>query len=208
MKLLGVLALLVSGHAMAQGTSEWNFTATLDGKPIGTHRFVVTGPAAARSVDSRAQLVVRVLGIPAYRYRHQAAERWQGDCLRELRADTDDDGSRQQVEQRYDTDCVMSFAYWNPRLVTQQRLINPQTGRAEPVRIERLADAPIDVAGQPVPAQGWRLQTQTQRISVWYAAEGGRWIALDAEVKGGGMLRYRLAPLGSNPNTNSNKEAP
>lgn len=195
MKWLGVLALVAAGHATAQDGGEWNFTATLNGKPIGTHRFVVTGTAAARSVDSRAQLVVRVLGIPAYRYRHRAEERWQGDCLRELRADTDDDGSRQQVEQRHEAECVMSFAYWNPRLVTQQRLVNPQTGRAEPVRIERLPDAAIDVAGRPVPAQGWRLQTQTQRISVWYAAEGGRWIALDAEVKGGGTLSYRLARL-------------
>jgi hypothetical protein len=201
-----MLALVAAGNAMAQDTGEWNFTATLDRKPIGTHRFVVTGTAAARSVDSRAQLVVRVLGIPAYRYRHQAEERWQGDCLRELRANTDDDGSRQQVEQRHDAECVMSFAYWNPRLVAQQRLINPQTGRAEPVRIERLPDAAIDVAGRPMPAQGWRLQTPTQRISVWYAAEGGRWIALDAEVKGGSLLSYRLAPL--NTNTSANKETP
>jgi hypothetical protein len=188
------LALLAAAPAMAQDTGEWNFIATLNGNPIGTHRFVVAGPSAARSVDSRAQLLVRVLGIPVYRYGHRANERWQGDCLRELRADTDDDGRRQQVEQRYDGECLMSFAYWNPRLLAQQHLIDPQTGRLEPVQVEQLADAPVDVGGRPVPAKGWRLVTKAQRISVWYAAEGGRWIALDAEVKGSGTLRYRLAP--------------
>jgi hypothetical protein len=200
-RIAAALWLLAASTAMAQSpareTGEWNFTATLDGNPIGTHRFVVSGTPEARSVDSRAELAVRLLGITVYRYRHRAEERWQGDCLRELRADTDDDGKRQQIDQRHAPECVMSFAYWNPRLVTQQRLVDPQTGRVEPVRFERLPDAAIDVEGRPVPAQGWRLQTEAQRISVWYAADGGRWIALDADAKGGRVLRYRLSPAAS-----------
>jgi len=46
-----------------------------------------------------------------------------------------------------------------------------------------------------VPARGWLLQAATQRISVWYAIKGGRWIALDAEVSGGRKLSYRLPPV-------------
>ena len=178
---------------------EWQFTATLDGKPIGTHRFVVDGTAAARSVDSRALFTVRVLGIPVYRYRHEAEERWAGDCLRELRTETDDDGTRQQVAQRFDGDCLMSFAYWNPRLVKQQRLIDPQTGKVETVRFEPLPDATIEVRGQPVRARGWRLQTAQQRIRIWYAADSKRWIGLDADTKGDHQLSYRLTSVRSTP---------
>jgi len=176
--------------AVEQG--EWNFSVTLDGKPIGTHRFVVGGTGAARSVSSHALFVVRMLGIPVYRYRHEAQERWQGDCLRELRSDTDDDGRQNQVGQRFEGDCLMGFAYWNPRLVQQRRLVDPQTGRTQAVRFEALSDAVIEVRGRAVAAQGWRLMAEKQRITVWYAADGGRWIALDAEAKGGRRLSYRL----------------
>ena len=86
----------------------------------------------------------------------------------------------------------MGFAYWNPRLVSQSTLINPQTGQATPVRVERLPDASIERLGQPVPARGWQLRTPDQRIDVWYAADSGRWIALDAELDGGRRLSYRL----------------
>jgi hypothetical protein len=175
-------------------TGEWNFSATLDGKPIGTHRFTVAGTPAARSVQSRADFTVRMLGIAVYRYQHHADERWQGDCLRELRSDTDDDGKAQKVAQRFDSDCLMGFAYWNPRLVQQHQLVDPQTGRIEPARFEALPDAPIDVRGKPVQAHGWRLIADKQRITVWYAVDGGRWIALDAEAKGGRRLSYRLLP--------------
>lgn len=199
----GLMLALAACLAVAQErdveAGEWNFTATLDGKPIGTHRFVVGGSAAARSVDSRARFSVRMLGIPVYRYRHQAEERWAGDCLRELRTETDDDGTRQQVAQRFDADCLMSFAYWNRRLVKQQRLVDPQTGKIESVRFEPLPDATIEVRGQPVPARGWRLQAAQQRIRIWYAADSGRWIGLDADTKGDHQLSYRLTSDRSTP---------
>lgn len=190
-------AALMPTTAFAQEIGEWNFKVALDGKPIGSHRFVVSegDSPGARKVDSRANLLVRLLGIPVYRYRHQAEERWQGDCLRELRADTDDDGQRVQVAaQRFDPPaCLMGYAYWNPRLVRQQQLVDPQTSRVTAVRFERVPDASIEVAGRPVPAQGWRLLAEGQRITVWYATQGGRWIALDADAKGGRRLSYRLS---------------
>ncbi|WP_205736651.1 DUF6134 family protein [Acidovorax cavernicola] len=199
----GLMLALAACLAVAQErdveAGEWNFTATLDGKPIGAHRFVVAGTAAARSVDSRARFSVRVLGIPVYRYRHQAEERWAGDCLRDLRTETDDDGTRQQVAQGFDADCLMSFAYWNRRLVKQQRLVDPQTGKIESVRFEPLPDATIEVRGQPVPARGWRLQAAQQRIRIWYAADSGRWIGLDADTKGDHQLSYRLTSPRSTP---------
>jgi hypothetical protein len=181
-----------SAQPVLQADGSWNFEATLDGKPIGTHRFVVSGPADARTVGSQAQFTVRVVGIPVYRYRHRADEVWQGECLRELRSDTDDDGARQHVGQRYEADCLMGFAYWNPRLVAQRRLVNPQTGKIEPVRFEPVPDRSIAVRDQQVAAHGWRLIASEQRVVVWYAADNGRWIGLDAEARGGRELAYRL----------------
>ncbi|MBV8501935.1 MAG: hypothetical protein JO006_09470 [Paucibacter sp.] len=196
--LLAVLAFKLS-PAAAQAEDHWGFEAMLAGHSIGVHRFVVAGPPDARIVDSRAQFTVRVLGIPVYRYRHEASEQWRGECLRELRSDTDDNGARQHVAQRYEADCLMGFAYWNPHLVTQARLIDPQTGRIEAARFEPVADRPIQVRTQQVVAHGWRLIAGDQRIIVWYAADSGRWIGLDAETSDGQLLTYRLPTAESRP---------
>jgi len=194
---LVVALLILARPAMAQAeeppSGTWNFTATLDGRPIGHHRFMVSGSSGDRMVESRADFTVRMLGISVYRYQHQAHERWQEDCLRELIADTDDDGKRQQVTQRFEAECLMSFAYWHPRLVAQKRLINPQTGKVELAQIEPLGEQPVTVRGEPVRARGWRLVAGSQRIVVWYAADSGRWVGLDADAKGGRKLAYRLA---------------
>lgn len=202
---VGLTALALAGAAAAQ---TWDFEVRLDEKPIGTHRFVVGGTAAAREVDSRASFDVRLLGIPVYRYRHQAQERWQDDCLRELHARTDDDGRPLRVDLQRDEaapdspGCVMGFAYWHPRLPTQRRLLNPQTGEIEDVRFERLPDATVTAQGRELVAARWRLSTTPpgspgapgtpQELVLWLDRADGRWIGLDARVRGGRLLSYRL----------------
>ncbi len=109
---LGLAAALTASAAQAAGPEsaavagpavrEWNFAVTLDDKPIGTHRFVVTeeaspGAPSARKVSSDAAFNVKLLGLIVYRYRHQATEQWRGDCLRALSSSTDDDGAASRV---------------------------------------------------------------------------------------------------------------
>jgi len=180
------------GQAVAVEPDRWDFAATLDGKAIGGHHFAVDGPTTARRIISRADFDVRILGWSVYRYRHRAEERWEGDCLRSLSSETTDDGRRRQVEQHYDGVCSMGFSYWNPRLVEQRHLIDPQTGDRIPASFQRLPDGAIEVRGASTAAHAWRLVADTRRITLWYAASDGRWIGLDADVQGGRHLRYRL----------------
>jgi len=135
---------------IAVHANEWNFSVFLDDKPIGEHRFSVAGPDNARKVVSEASFSVKLLGLTVYRYRHRAVENWRGDCLSELTATTDDDGKPSRVRAEAEGDslavvtdagtqalkgCVMSFAYWNPAIQRQARLLNAQTGRSESVQI-------------------------------------------------------------------------
>ena len=192
LRLTAVLLVLVAHAASAE---TWDFHALLDGKPIGTHRFVVSGTPAAREVESTASFDVKLLGIPFYKYRHTAHERWQGDCLRELHSTTDDDGKRVKVDETRDAaDCVMGFAYWHPKLHEQTRLLNPQTGKIETTQFEKMPDAPLQVRGQEVSAKRWRLLATTpaakQELVLWLDKDD-KWIGLDAQVKGR-LLTYRL----------------
>lgn len=206
-------AVLLCGCAMAARAQEWNFTVLLDGEPIGTHRFILQadeagegGPTDMRSLRSDAEFRVRLLGVPVYRYRHTAQERWRGDCLRRLDAETDDGGERSQVQAREAegglrlispqgesevAGCLMSFAYWNPALRGQGRLLNAQTGRIEAVQWQRLESATLAVRGQALAATRWRLSGTDRPLDVWWTQDG-RWVGLDATVRAGRQLSYRL----------------
>jgi hypothetical protein len=124
------------------------FEALLDGRRIGEHRFTVVTDGQHRQVTSEADFVVRVLGFEAYHYHHRAREQWSGDCLSALTSTTDDDGKDATVtltraDEANDITtrttrasvpgCLMSYAYWNPALLRQTRLLNPQTGRVDVV---------------------------------------------------------------------------
>lgn len=187
---------LACGLAQAQ---TWDFEVRLDDKPIGTHRFTVNGASGEREVLSEARMDVKLLGIPVFRYRHEARERWRGDCLAELQSKTDDDGKPLQVTQaRNSADaCLMGFAYWHPKLTAQTRLLNPQTGLVEEARFERLPDASVEVGGREVPAARWKLTAippagPRQNLTLWLDRSDGRWLGLDARVRGDRLLSYRL----------------
>ena len=187
---------------------SWHFEVRLDDRPIGEHRFVLSGlPAGGQQLRGEARFTVRLLGIPVYRYRHAVEEEWRGDCLRALQAETDDNGRATEVRARRDgarwqlqapagagpwPDCLMSFAYWHPALPSQTRLLNPQTGRVEAVRVQRSGTGTIVARGRPVPAVRWQLQTAEQAIDLWLAESDGDWVGLDSTLAGGRRLSYRL----------------
>ena len=180
---------------LAPPTGEWTFRALLDGKPIGQHRFSVSGEGDERQVVSEADFAVKFLGITAYRYRHKATEQWRDNCLTALNSTTDDDGTPRSVhaDQNDATlkGCVMSFAYWNPAIQTQTRLLNAQTGKLESVQVRRIGSGSVEVRGKPVEATEFRITGAANPIAIWYSARG-EWLGLDSTVAGGRKLSYRL----------------
>jgi Family of unknown function (DUF6134) len=187
-------------------SGEWTFRVWLDDKPIGEHRFTLSTQGERRQLRSVAAFDVSFLGFSAYRYRLDVTEQWQGDCLAGLSATTDDDGKRSSVMARTDGEnrlriagaegeqavegCLMSFAYWNPALRSQTRLLDPQTGRLEAVRIAVVGQETIPLRGQPTPATRVRIAGPKSPIDIWYS-EQGDWLALQSIVAGGRKLVYR-----------------
>ena len=187
-------AILLAGLlASSAHAAEWNFRALLDDKPIGTHRFTLSTQGDERKLLSEAAFRVKFIGITAYRYQHRATELWRGDCLAELSAATDDDGKATRVEVIGEPlkGCAMSFAYWNPAIRTQMRLLNAQTGLFEKVQVTSAGPGTLDVRGTPTPATRWRITGPANPIDVWYSAQGD-WIGLDSTLAGGRKLSYRL----------------
>jgi hypothetical protein len=197
-----------AADAGASSAPAWRFTVLLDGRAIGRHTFRIDPAAtdAERTLVSEADYAVTFVGITVYRYQHRAVERWRGDCLAALNAETNDNGTRSTVaaEQRGEAfevktpmpqqvrGCVMTFAYWNPALRAQKRLLNAQTGRIEAVEISDLGEAVMPGGGAPITAHAYRINGLPTPIDIWYSAQG-EWLGLDTVVNGGRKLSYRRA---------------
>ena len=203
--LCGVLALASGVHASSE-PRVWNFRAFLDDAPIGYHRFTLSGEGAARELKSETRFEVKILFVTAYRYVHDATERWRGNCLEGLSARTDDNGERSVVDAAGNAEglvvtatkgrealpgCVMSFAYWNPQMLRQSRLLNAQTGKFETANIALLGEETITVRGAPLTAKRFRITGPKNPIDLWYSATD-EWLALESIVGSGRRLRYSL----------------
>jgi len=190
MRVLLLGALLAPALAPASAEREWRFRVLLDASEVGTHTFRVTERGGERLVTSDAHFKVKLLFINAYTYAHEARERWQGDCLLELDARTDDNGERVTVRKRPPA-CVMSFAYWNPSMLQQKQLLNAQTGELTEVRIESLGEETLRVRGAALSARRYAVHAPQFRIDLWYAADAS-WVQLESRTASGRLLRYEI----------------
>jgi hypothetical protein len=201
----GVLLALCSVTAFANAR-KWEFQVFLDDAAIGHHHFVVNDKGAERELTIDARFEVKVLFINAYRYVHDARERWRGNCLASLNARTDDNGNLSAVQADQQGErvhvvsprgrealdgCVMSFAYWNPEILRQTRLLNLQTGQYEAVAIAAMGEEKITVRGASLQAKRYRITGPKNPIDLWYGTDNN-WLALQSTLEGGRRLRYAL----------------
>lgn len=194
--------------AVPAAIDEMNFEVLLDDKRIGSHTFRIDRGGAEERVETEAAFDVKVLFVPVYSYRHSNTEVWRSGCLRKIRSQTDSNGDLYQVQgqeldrvfrvetrsetQAYAADCVMSFAYWNQQMLSQNRLLNAQTGELVDVDIRPLGAQRLSLAGREVEVDGYRIVSPAGRvdIKVYYRRSDGRWLSLESVLENGRVMRY------------------
>lgn len=201
--LVSLCAMLLPVHASSTSSREWHFEVFLDDKPIGFHRFNLTTSGEMQELRGEARFRVKVLGLTVFDYSHENVELWQDDCLQYIEASTDNNGSDLSVYGTSDGDslvvrgtesssrlpgCVMSFAYWNPEILEQSRLLNAQTGEYLEVSIEPLGEQTLQDRGTT--ALHYRIRSSESDIELWYTSDRD-WLALSTITDGGRELRYR-----------------
>jgi hypothetical protein len=189
----------------ASTSDEWRFEVFLDEKPIGFHHFRLNSTGDARELRGEASFSVKLLGFTVYDYRHENLELWQQDCLQRIEASTDDNGKQLFVRGKSNGEqlllednsgnrqvpgCVMTFAYWNPKILEQQQLLNAQTGEYLDVSVQPLGEKTLQLQGRDVPALHYRLSTSENDIDLWYSSDRD-WLALSSTTSGGRQLYYR-----------------
>src|SRR4051812_333299 len=120
---IGVLAtaFLMPGLLAAApvATEVYRFRVDLDGRDIGCQVFTIARTGQEMEVRSVARFDVRLLGVPVYRYQHDATEQWSGGCLLSVSSRTSRNGKLLAVDRKAgDADwsteaCESGFAYWD-----------------------------------------------------------------------------------------------
>jgi hypothetical protein len=203
------IALLLPALAPADD-KQWRFRVWLDDKAVGYHEFMLSERDGALLLQSEANFEYRLMFVKLYEYLHEATETWQDGCLHAIESETDANGKPYRVrgarvEDRFvltsnvgEQDgqaeyppCVMSFAYWNPEFLKQERLLNAQNGKLLEVQVSAPEADELEVRGEQRAAWRYRLETGELDINLWYG-ENDEWLALETEARGGRTLRYEL----------------
>jgi len=191
-----------SAHA-----KDWSFDVYLDKSKMGQHTFTLNN----QQLTSKANFNVKVLFINAYRYEHQAVEEWSENCLTKITAHTVENKIITDVKGEKQEDnfavsdgktsqtlpaCSMTFAYWNPNILTQKQLLNPQNAEWLDVKVVKLADEILQVKGQKTNTQHYNLKASLAgknklNIDLWYD-EQKNWVALKSITPEGYVVSYTL----------------
>lgn len=184
----------------------WRFRVYLDDREIGYHHFYLARSGETRQLRSVADFEYRLLFVKLYDYQHENLETWSGDCLQSVQSRTDANGTPYAVDGRLGSDgfrvdgseaedtlpdCVMSFAYWNPAFLEQERLLNTQNGEFLEVDVSEPVSESVLVRGEQRSALRYRVEAGDLNLDLWYSNEN-EWLALESEVRGGRTLRYEL----------------
>ena len=92
--------------------------------------------------------------------------------------------------------CVMTFAYWNPKTLTQSKLLNPQNAEYLNTNIKQLGTETIVVKGKPTETAHYLLQGLSEgkiklNIDLWYD-QNKNWVALQSTTPEGYKVSYKL----------------
>lgn len=205
-RIIFTIMLLAQAGAVLAAGQEWRFRVYLDDKEIGYHDFMLEEVGNQQSLKSEASFEYRLMLVKLYGYEHENTETWTDGCLTGIESKTDANGKPFQVSGSLEGNrfvlnsaagevelpsCNMSFAYWNPAFLKQDRLINAQNGEVLDIEVSEPERVEIEVRGVLQPAFRYQLGAGKMKIELWYS-ENQEWLALETEARGGRRLRYQL----------------
>jgi hypothetical protein len=90
----------------------------------------------------------------------------------------------------------MTFAYWNPKIVEQKQLLNPQNAEYLDTVITKLGTVTIDVKGSQTETTHYKITgtlkgTKKLNIELWYN-QNNEWVALKSVTPEGYNIVYKL----------------
>ena len=157
-----------------------------DGNDIGTQSVEFIRRDDRLTVRTHVNILVTLLGIPVYRFTHDAEEQWQDGELASLTSRSNDDGEPRQVAIKREGDrlrgtynghpvdlpgTMIPASLWHPETVTQTVLLDPIKGRERQVAVADKGEETVKIRGEAVSAHRYAMTGQIVR-DIWYGPDG------------------------------------
>lgn len=186
------MALPASARLPVPPAGRLAFRIMRQGSKIGEHVSTFEVKDDLLTICASAEIVVHLMGIPVFRYAHQAVERWQAGRFMSLETKTNDDGTHfwvrvereaaglavlGSVQPRYVAPAeALAMTHWNRAELSVPK-INPQKGDLlRPKVADRGVERIPSAAGGPIAAHRYNFTGQAI-LDVWYDTDE-HWAAL------------------------------
>ena len=191
-----------SGMARAQASggvpADIAFVVVREGREVGTHTVRFRAEGGLLRARSEVRIVVRLAGIPVFRYSHDTEEAWRGDRLVALDSRLDNNGRPGLCEARAEPaglrlrgtageallpPIAAPLTWWRAAtFLGSVPLFDPRYGLPVSLELRRRPDG----AGQRVTLVGG------EGAEIVFDAEG-RWVGFATTGEDGSRVTYRLA---------------
>jgi hypothetical protein len=163
-----------------------DYKVVREGDDIGTQSVEFIRNGDHLTVRTHVNIVVTVLGIPVFRFTHEAEEQWQKGQLTAFRSKSNDDGEPRDVTLKLDGDrlrgtyngrtldlpaSLIPASLWRPDTIQQTVLLDTIKGRDRQVTVADKGVEKIKIRGQTIEAHHYAMTGQIIR-DIWYGPDG------------------------------------
>lgn len=195
--LMGMQSSVFAQSKLLHDKTIISFEIQLDNKPVGAHTFTIERSKSTINVHSKMQLRVKFLGLFPVSYFHESSEYWRDGCLEGLEAITKERGKSIRVSAQLKDKgleivsadgieilqgCIKSFAYWDPNLLSGERLLNTENGEVVLVNIKTINNKNNG-------SKSVVIENSEADINLEYSS-ADQWLSLKSQLKVGGDLHY------------------
>jgi hypothetical protein len=182
------------------------FAVWRSGSKIGQHTVNFSRENGALVVRSLFDIVVKLLGIPVYRYKYQSQETWRAGKLARLSSVIDDDGTQSSVEAVAQDDKlavtgpefhglvplpILPSTHWNAEVISADRVLNTISGKIDAIKLVPQGIESVPTNAGPRQATHY-LYTGDIQAESWYDSDG-HWLKLRFPGKDGTPIDYVCA---------------
>jgi hypothetical protein len=195
----GALLLPAAVGASSSLRAERRFTILRAGSDIGRHAITLEKRDGAHHLAVDVDIVVRILGIAAYRYEMRNREVWRDGRLVSIDCNVNDDGTRKTVRATATPDGVeidgsgfsglapapvATTTYFTPDFLERPRWISTDNGEVYPMQVTRSGDERVETAAGPVDATRWRAVGGADFDATLFYDARGEWVSIAFDASG------------------------
>lgn len=200
----GTISFVNGAPAMAQQARR-EFAIIRGESDIGRHSIGLSRQGNEVTVDVDVEIVVRVLGIAAYRYEMTNRERWRDGLLIEGDSQVNDDGTRKRVISRRENgtlvvespdfkgqapDRLATTTYFTTDFLDRAPWLSTDSGELFEVRASRVGPSEVDSPQGRIACTRWRVTNGGEfHVNIDYD-DRGEWLSVRFDARGT-VARYR-----------------